>query len=90
MPEAPPVPGPLPDPEGPSSTEGGWNKVATLRVGAVVIVAAVVVAAWMLTRSPAPTYRTTRRRVNTLGRAVAQHAEALSRSLGAPTKERAA
>lgn len=38
----------------------------------------------------APTYRTTRRRVNTLGRAVAQHAEALSRSLGAPTKERAA
>ncbi len=38
----------------------------------------------------APTYRTTRRRINTLGRAVARHAEALSRSLGAPPKERAA
>ena len=40
--------------------------MATLRVGAVVVVAAVVVAAWMLTRSPAPIYRTTVVRAGTV------------------------
>ncbi len=40
--------------------------MSTLRVGAVVIVAAIVVAAWMLTRSPAPDYRTTVVRTGTV------------------------
>jgi DNA-binding IclR family transcriptional regulator len=38
----------------------------------------------------APSYRTSQRRVSSIGRAVAGHADALSRSLGAPPRERVA
>jgi DNA-binding IclR family transcriptional regulator len=38
----------------------------------------------------APSYRTSQRRVRSIGRAVAGHADALSRGLGAPPRERVA